>query len=187
MTGASHTVITYGLHEGNLSCLDIQLSDFGWTLKIRVFGETFTTSFPLPGEFQIANMLCALGLVIASGETAADAVARIQGLTGVPGRLERAAELDVGALVLVDFAHTADALDIVLATVRPHARNRLAVVFGCGGDRDKGKRPDMGRVAAKGADTVYVTDDNPRGEDPANHSPGSLGRLPRRPRDRRPP
>ena len=159
--------ISYSLHDGNLCCLDATLTEFGWTLKVKVFGDTFSVGFPLPGQFQITNMLCALGLVIAGGEDAAEAAERIGALTGVPGRLERAAQLDTGGLVLVDFAHTADALDVVLATVRPHVKNRLAVVFGCGGDRDKGKRPEMGRVAAKAADAVYVTDDNPRSEDPA--------------------
>jgi UDP-N-acetylmuramoyl-L-alanyl-D-glutamate--2,6-diaminopimelate ligase len=131
-----------------------------------VFGETFPTRFPLPGEFQVANMLCALAIVVGCGASAADAVAALPALAGVPGRLERAVRLPNGASVLVDYAHTPDALEAVLRTVKPHVRGRLGVVFGCGGDRDRGKRPQMGKIAAANADFVIVTDDNPRGEDP---------------------
>jgi UDP-N-acetylmuramoyl-L-alanyl-D-glutamate--2,6-diaminopimelate ligase len=113
-------------------------------------------------------MLCALALVVGCGDKVADAVAQVSRMTGVPGRLELAATLDNGASILVDYAHTPDALSAVLTTVRPHVNGRLGVVFGCGGDRDRGKRPEMGRIAAERADFAIVTDDNPRSEKPAD-------------------
>jgi UDP-N-acetylmuramoyl-L-alanyl-D-glutamate--2,6-diaminopimelate ligase len=121
---------------------------------------------PLAGEFQTMNALAALGLVIATGSPVAAATAALASLTGVPGRLQFVAHEGGGAIV-VDYAHTPDALATVLAALRPHAGNRLAVLFGCGGDRDAGKRPLMGEVATRLADRVYVTDDNPRTEPPA--------------------
>jgi UDP-N-acetylmuramoyl-L-alanyl-D-glutamate--2,6-diaminopimelate ligase len=113
------------------------------------------------------NALCALGLAIATGIPAPAATAALAQLSGVPGRLEFVAEAGGGAPIVVDYAHTPDALATVLAALRPHAPGRLVAVFGCGGDRDPGKRALMGRVAADAADRVYVTDDNPRSEDPA--------------------
>jgi len=161
-------VISYGLRSGSVSCLSAEPSDAGWKLQLSVHGEIFRVRFPLPGEFQVANMLCAVAIVVACGDNAADTVAQIARMTGVPGRLELAARLTNGASILVDYAHTPDALAAVLRTVRPHVRGRLGVVFGCGGDRDRGKRPEMGRIAAERADFVIVTDDNPRSEKPAD-------------------
>ncbi|MGH7041908.1 MAG: Mur ligase family protein, partial [Acetobacteraceae bacterium] len=120
---------------------------------------------PLPGRFQAENALLAVALVEALGED--DALSRLSGLRGVRGRLELAARLTNGAAAYVDYAHTPDALVRVLAAMRPHAAGRLVVVFGAGGDRDRGKRPLMGAAAAAGADVAIVTDDNPRSEDPA--------------------
>ncbi|MPY76513.1 MAG: UDP-N-acetylmuramoyl-L-alanyl-D-glutamate--2,6-diaminopimelate ligase [Alphaproteobacteria bacterium] len=160
-------VVSFGLRSGNVSCLSAVPSDAGWQLHLRVLGETFDAHFPVPGEFQVANLLCALAIVVACGDKAGAAAAQISRLSGVPGRLELAARLENGASILVDYAHTPDALAAVLATVRPHVRGRLGVVFGCGGDRDRGKRPEMGRIAAERADFVIVTDDNPRSEKPA--------------------
>ena len=122
---------------------------------------------PLPGEFQAMNALAALGLVIATGGPVATATAALADLTGVPGRLQFVAGHHSGTSVVVDYAHTPDALATVLTALRPHARGHLAVLFGCGGDRDAGKRPLMGGVATRLADRVYVTDDNPRTEPPA--------------------
>jgi UDP-N-acetylmuramoyl-L-alanyl-D-glutamate--2,6-diaminopimelate ligase len=113
------------------------------------------------------NALAALGLVIATGGAVAAATAALTGLTGVPGRLQFVAGPEGGAAIVVDYAHTPDALATVLMALRPHARGHLAVLFGCGGDRDAGKRPLMGEVATRLADRVYVTDDNPRTEPPA--------------------
>jgi len=120
---------------------------------------------PLPGRFQVENALLAAGLALALG--VADAPAGLARLRPVRGRLERAAVLANGAAVYVDYAHTPDALANLLAALRPHTSGRLSVVFGAGGDRDPGKRAAMGRAAARGADRVIVTDDNPRSEDPA--------------------
>jgi UDP-N-acetylmuramoyl-L-alanyl-D-glutamate--2,6-diaminopimelate ligase len=116
----------------------------------------------LPGRFQADNALLAAGLASAVGVDPWKALGR---LTGVRGRMELAARLPNGAAAYVDYAHTPDALDRLLTALRPHAR-RLVVVFGAGGDRDGGKRPLMGAVAAALADRAIVTDDNPRGEDP---------------------
>jgi UDP-N-acetylmuramoyl-L-alanyl-D-glutamate--2,6-diaminopimelate ligase len=121
----------------------------------------------LVGDFQVSNALAALGLAVATGADPEAAMAALESLQPVPGRLERVALRSSGAAVYVDYAHTPDALAAVLKALRPQVGHRLVVVFGCGGDRDRGKRPEMGRIAAALADGVIVTDDNPRGEEPA--------------------
>jgi UDP-N-acetylmuramoyl-L-alanyl-D-glutamate--2,6-diaminopimelate ligase len=119
----------------------------------------------LPGRFQADNVLLAAGLAsVVNLDCALDLVPR---LAGVRGRMELAARLPNGAAAYVDYAHTPDALERLLTALRPHAVGKLHIVFGAGGDRDRGKRPLMGEVAARLADRVIVTDDNPRGEDPA--------------------
>ena len=123
-------------------------------------------TFPLPGDFQISNALVAAGLCIATGGEADAVLQALQTLAGAPGRLERVGEVR-GAAVFVDYAHKPDALEKALAALRPFVRGRLVLVFGCGGDRDAGKRPIMGEIAARRADVAIVTDDNPRSEDPA--------------------
>ena len=133
----------------------------GQVLDIAGYGEV---EIKLPGRFQADNALLAAGLAMATGTEAA--VALLPRLTGVRGRMELAAEPN-GAAVYVDYAHTPDALDRLLRALRPHTAGRLHVVFGAGGDRDRGKRPLMGAVAARLADVAFVTDDNPRTEDPA--------------------
>ena len=160
-------ILTYGMNQADIACVEAQPRDDGWNVVLAISGNRYNSRFPLPGHFQIANMLCALGLVLACGADADAAIPHIAALEGVPGRLEQVARLPNGAVVLVDYAHTPDALETVLAAVRPHVRGRLVVVFGCGGDRDRGKRPEMGRIASERADLVFVTDDNPRSEDPA--------------------
>ena len=115
-----------------------------------------------------------------------DALDRLPALTGVRGRMELAARLPNGAAVYVDYAHTPDALERLLTALRPHTAGRLHVVFGAGGDRDRGKRPLMGAAAARLADVAIVTDDNPRSEDPAAIRAAVLAGLSRRARDRRP-
>ena len=122
---------------------------------------------PLAGAFQALNALAALGLVVATGSPEAAATLALSRLTSVPGRLEFVALIEGGRAIVVDYAHTPDALATVLTTLRPHTPGRLISLFGCGGDRDAGKRPLMGQVAARLADRVYVTDDNPRTEQPA--------------------
>ncbi len=137
----------------------------GQALEILHAGQRRTLEVALPGRFQAENLLTAATLAMATGVP--DALSRLPGLTGVRGRMERAAVLANGAAVYVDYAHTPDALERLLAALRPHTQGRLHVVFGAGGDRDPGKRPMMGAVAARLADVAIVTDDNPRSEDPA--------------------
>ncbi|TRZ69412.1 MAG: UDP-N-acetylmuramoyl-L-alanyl-D-glutamate--2,6-diaminopimelate ligase [Rhodocyclaceae bacterium] len=140
----------------------------GQMLKLSVFGTTYKVEAPVAGAFQAENILCALGLAVATGVPVDRAIGGIARLSPVPGRLELAAVLGNGAAVYVDYAHTPDALANVLHSVRPHvgAKQKLHVLFGCGGDRDSGKRPTMGRIAEELGDCVWVTDDNPRTEDP---------------------
>ncbi len=140
----------------------------GQTLKLSVFGASYEVQAPVAGAFQAENILCALGLAVGTGVPVERAITGIARLSPVPGRLKLAAVLANGAAVYVDYAHTPDALGNVLRSVRPHvgAKGKLHVVFGCGGDRDPGKRPIMGRIAEELADCIWVTDDNPRTEDP---------------------
>ena len=139
----------------------------GQALEVEAFGTRHAFHLPLPGRFQADNALLAAALAIGAGHPADRAIAALPGLAGVRGRMERAAVLPNGAAVYVDYAHTPDALVRLLAALRPHTAGRLHVLFGAGGDRDPGKRPLMGRAAAEGADRVWITDDNPRSEDPA--------------------
>jgi UDP-N-acetylmuramoyl-L-alanyl-D-glutamate--2,6-diaminopimelate ligase len=139
----------------------------GQHLTISLFGRRHQIDFPLAGMFQAMNALAALGLIIGGGEDGEAALPGLGRLAGVRGRLERVALHPSGAAIYVDYAHKPGALETVLATLRPHAERRLVVVFGCGGDRDRGKRPQMGEIAERLADRVIVTDDNPRGENPA--------------------
>ena len=139
----------------------------GQTLKVSVFGESHEVEAPVAGSFQAQNILCTLGLAIGTNVPVDRAITGISRLASVPGRLELAAVLANGAAVYVDYAHTPDALDNVLRSLRPHvgAKSKLHALFGCGGDRDTKKRPIMGRIAEELGDCVWVTDDNPRTED----------------------
>jgi UDP-N-acetylmuramoyl-L-alanyl-D-glutamate--2,6-diaminopimelate ligase len=137
------------------------------SLELDYAGARYAVELPLAGAFQTSNALVAAGLAIAAGDDAERVFAALEKLEGAPGRLELIGARD-GAPVFVDYAHKPDALEKVVATLRPLTKARLSVVFGCGGDRDRGKRPLMGEIAARGADVVIVTDDNPRGEDPAS-------------------
>ncbi|KAF0114934.1 MAG: UDP-N-acetylmuramoyl-L-alanyl-D-glutamate--2 6-diaminopimelate ligase, partial [Rhodospirillaceae bacterium] len=161
------TVWTYGIGGEDVRLAAMTPAPAGQELELEVRGQRFTGFLPLPGAFQVLNALCALGLVVALGAEAGAAVAALATLEGVPGRLQRVAVRRNGAPVYVDYAHTPDALETVLLALRPQGSGRLWVVFGCGGDRDRGKRPQMGVLAARLADTVIVTDDNPRSENPA--------------------
>jgi UDP-N-acetylmuramoyl-L-alanyl-D-glutamate--2,6-diaminopimelate ligase len=137
-------------------------------LEVEGRAARYSIMLPLAGDFQAHNALVAAGLVIATGGREDLTMNALESLTGAKGRLERVATTTSGAPVFVDYAHTPDALETVLAALRPYARKRLVVVFGCGGDRDRGKRPQMGAVVRRLADLGYVTDDNPRSEDPAS-------------------
>ncbi len=136
-------------------------------LTLHYQGKIYYVELPQAGAFQASNALVAAGLAIGLGEDAAKVFAALEHLKGAPGRMEKVAFAASGAPVYVDYAHTPDSLEKVLEALRPHTAGRLHVVFGCGGDRDKGKRPLMGAAAVKLADDVIVTDDNPRTEDAA--------------------
>ena len=161
-------VITYGRHSDHFKILASEPHSGGQILNFSHRGSEFEVDLPLVGTFQGSNVLCAVGMAVASGVTVEDAVATLPSLQNVPGRMEWAGKTAKGADVFVDFAHTPNALETVLNAARPHTTGRLIVVFGCGGDRDTGKRPEMGKIAADLADVAIVTDDNPRSEDPAS-------------------
>jgi len=160
-------VRTYGARGIDFKLLSIRPEARGQHLSLMVEGIERDLFLPLAGRFQAMNALCALGLATVTGVPAETALAALETLSGAPGRMEWIGEKPTGGAVYVDYAHTPDALENVLAALRPHASGALAVVFGCGGDRDRGKRPEMGRIASELADRVIVTDDNPRSEDPA--------------------
>lgn len=137
-------------------------------LSLVVHGKRHSVTLPLAGEFQTLNAVSALGLAMVTGVSEEAALAALENLKGVAGRMEEAGRTKDGAPIFVDFAHTEDGLDKLLRSVRPHTMGRIVVAFGCGGDRDPDKRAKMGAAACKLADHVIVTDDNPRGEDPAS-------------------
>jgi UDP-N-acetylmuramoyl-L-alanyl-D-glutamate--2,6-diaminopimelate ligase len=171
-------VLSYGRAGADLRLEDLAPTAGGQRLAVSLLGERRALDFPVAGAFQAHNLLAALGLVIATGARPADAAGAVGRLSGVPGRIELAARAANGAAIYVDYAHTPDALATVLGALRPHTTGCLSVVFGCGGDRDRGKRPDMGVVAARLADRVIVTDDNPRGEPPATIRAAILAACP---------
>ena len=159
--------VCVGPNGSFLRLIDRTPTPLGQTLLVEAGGATLTVKLPLIGAYQAANALVAAGLVIVTGGGVAETLANLARLQPVRGRLERAAITKLGVPVYVDYAHTPDALEAAVAALRPHAAGRILLVFGAGGDRDVGKRVEMGRVAARDADLVVVTDDNPRGEDPA--------------------
>lgn len=163
-----HRVISVGRKGRDICLVAARPTARGQTLDIIHEGKNYQIELPLIGAFQASNALVAAGLAIACGAEANKVFAALENLTGAKGRLEEVAHLPNGASVYIDYAHTPDALANLLEAMRPHAERQLVVVFGCGGDRDPGKRPQMGDVAAKLADITYVTDDNPRGENPAS-------------------
>lgn len=160
-------LVTFGEQGDAVRLIERTLHPHGQTLRLDVMGAPATVTLPLVGRFQVENVLCALGLALATGIDRAVALEALETLTGARGRMEIVATTQAGATVFVDYAHTPDALNNVLTALRPHTQNRLHVIFGCGGDRDPGKRPEMARACATHADVVILTDDNPRSEDPA--------------------
>jgi len=154
-----------GAGEG-IRLVDAAVEGFAQMLKLEHRGRTHTIKLPLVGEFQIENALVAAGLAIGTGSEPAAVLATLEHLEGAKGRLERVGEHN-GAPIFVDYAHKPDALAKALQALRPYAKRKLVVIFGAGGDRDAGKRPIMGAIAAENADQVIVTDDNPRSENPA--------------------
>ncbi|MDO7842022.1 UDP-N-acetylmuramoyl-L-alanyl-D-glutamate--2,6-diaminopimelate ligase [Sphingomonas immobilis] len=161
-------VLSVGSAGETLKLVSREPTLLGQTLTIAAEGKTHVVKLPLIGAYQAANALVSAGLVIACGGDIAATLANLARLQPVRGRLERAVIAKSGAPVYVDYAHTPDALDAAISALRPHVGGRLIVVFGAGGDRDQGKRVEMGRVAGAMADVVFVTDDNPRGEDAAS-------------------
>ncbi len=160
-------LVTVGRNGETLRLVQRETTPLGQRLTIEAEARRFTVNLALIGAYQAANALTAAGLVIATGGGIADTLANLSRVQPVRGRLERAVITRAGAPVYVDYAHTPDAIESACQALRPHARGRLIIVFGAGGDRDVGKRPEMGAVAARLADLVIVTDDNPRSEDPA--------------------
>lgn len=160
------TVFTVGEGGAHIEVESVTSEGFGQRVRGKLVGEPLDFFLPLVGHFQVDNAVIAAGLAMATGVSNTVAIAALSHLQGAKGRLELVARKGEAA-VFVDYAHTPDALENAIAALRPFAKGRLIVVFGCGGDRDKGKRPQMGKVAADLADVVIVTDDNPRTEDAA--------------------
>ena len=160
-------VMSVGETGQALKLVERTLLPDGQRLSIRADGKVWDVRLPLAGAFQASNALVAAGLCRAAGMSWDETFTGLERLTGAPGRLQRVGAGPQGGEAYVDYAHTPDGLETVLAAMRPHVRGRLIVVFGAGGDRDKGKRPLMGEIAARLADVAIVTDDNPRSEVPA--------------------
>jgi len=153
-----------GAREG-IRLTDAEIDGLAQKLTLEHRGRRYAVRLPLVGEFQIENALVAAGLAIGTGSDPKAVFAALGHLEGAKGRLERVGERN-GAPIFVDYAHKPDALAKALQALRPYAKRRLVVVFGAGGDRDAGKRPLMGAIATENADSVIVTDDNPRSENP---------------------
>ena len=160
-------LITVGEKGKGIQLLSREPSQLGQTLELRIQGDVHKVKLPLIGAYQAANALVAAGVVMASGGEVETLLSHLARLQPVRGRLERAVITKSGAPVYVDYAHTPDGLRAAIAALRPHTKGKLITVFGAGGDRDTGKRPEMGAVAVADSDIVIVTDDNPRSEDPS--------------------
>jgi UDP-N-acetylmuramoyl-L-alanyl-D-glutamate--2,6-diaminopimelate ligase len=160
-------VIVVGERGRDLQLMERSPRDDGQRLVVHWKRREHCIELPLAGAFQASNALIAAALVLSLGGEADDVFRALEHIQGAPGRLEKVAVSPKGAPIYVDYAHTPDAIETVLLALRPHTEGKLWIVFGCGGDRDPGKRPLMGAAAARLADRVIVTDDNPRTEDAA--------------------
>jgi UDP-N-acetylmuramoyl-L-alanyl-D-glutamate--2,6-diaminopimelate ligase len=160
-------LITVGRRGDTLRLIESGRDGFGQRLRIRHEGEEREIFLPLAGDFQASNVLVTFGLALATGVPAEQAFVAAEKLQGAKGRLEMVAHAPGGGPIFIDYAHTPAALENAIAALRPYVTGKLHVIFGCGGDRDKGKRPEMGAIATRLAERVYVTDDNPRSEDAA--------------------
>ena len=160
-------LITVGEKGRGIQLLSREPTQLGQTLELRIQGDVHKLKLPLIGAYQAANALVAAGVVMASGGDVESLLSHLARLQPVRGRLERAVITKSGAPVYVDYEHTPDGLRAAIAALRPHTKGKLITVFGAGGDRDTGKRPEMGAVAVADSDIVIVTDDNPRSEDPS--------------------
>lgn len=171
-------VVEYGEEAKLLRVLSITPRPDGQAVELLIHGKPHHLHIPLVGNFQIYNMLAAMGLAMAGGYSAEDILPILPTLNAVPGRLQRVAQTANGAGIYIDYAHTPAALEKALQALRPHTPGRLLVVFGAGGDRDKTKRPKMGAAAAGLSDAAIITDDNPRHEDPASIRQAILAACP---------
>lgn len=156
-----HKVKSFGRNGDYIKIKNLEIEGCGQLVSFSLSGKDYKVKIGLVGEFQVSNLLCAAGLVISSGIEADDVISVLDKVVSVPGRMQQVGDHGV----YVDYAHTPDALEKALKVLRKHTEGRLHVVFGCGGNRDKGKRPLMGKIACDLADQVIVTDDNPRDED----------------------
>lgn len=161
-------IISYGHKGKDIRLINAEPLVHGQKLEIEYFGKPLTLEIPLAGEFQAMNVLCALGMAAKITDKPDEVLRHVTQIHGAKGRLDLAGRTANGAAVYVDYAHTPDALENVIKAMRPHTHKQLHVLFGCGGDRDAGKRPIMGKIASELADAVYVTDDNPRTENADN-------------------
>jgi UDP-N-acetylmuramoyl-L-alanyl-D-glutamate--2,6-diaminopimelate ligase len=162
-----HNLLKVGRGGETIRLVEQTPSALGQKLVLEHQGKSYRLALPLIGAYQASNVLTAAGLVLATGGEWDSTFSAMQRVAPVRGRLERAVISRTGVPVYIDYAHTPDALDAAIAALLPHVDGRLITVFGAGGDRDRGKRPEMGAVASRLSDVVIVTDDNPRSEDPA--------------------
>ncbi len=172
------TLVRVGRKGSEIRLAGVAPTGFRQRLAIEAFGRPYEVMLPLAGSFQASNALVAAGLAIGAGIAADVALEALASLEGAPGRLELAGHKANGALIFIDYAHKPDALVSALQALRPMTQGRLVVVFGAGGDRDAGKRPLMGAAATANADIVFVTDDNPRSEEPAEIRKAILAAAP---------
>jgi UDP-N-acetylmuramoyl-L-alanyl-D-glutamate--2,6-diaminopimelate ligase len=172
---AGHELLTVGRKGETIRLLEQTPTALGQTLLLEHGGKSHRLALPLIGAYQASNVLTAAGLVLATGGEWSATFSAMQRVAPVRGRLERAVISRAGVPVYIDYAHTPDALEAAIAALRPHVEGKLITVFGAGGDRDQGKRPEMGAVASRMSDVVIVTDDNPRTEDPATIRSAIMG------------
>ncbi len=166
-TGRGHPLLTVGRQGETIRLVEQSPTPLGQSLLLEHCGKPFRLALPLIGAYQASNVVTAAGLVLATGGEWGATFSAMQRVAPVRGRLERAVISRAGVPVYIDYAHTPDALEAAIAALRQHVEGRLITVFGAGGDRDQGKRPEMGAVAMRMSDLVIVTDDNPRSEDPS--------------------
>lgn len=171
-------IITVGERGQGVRLVSSKPTQLGQDLELEIQGEIIKVKLPLIGGYQAANAITAAAIVMAGGDAVPDVISNMARLQPVRGRLERAVITKSGAPVYIDYAHTPDALAAAISAMRPHTMGRLITVFGAGGDRDRGKRPEMGKIAFDNSDIAIVTDDNPRSEDPQAIRSEILGGAP---------